>query len=1186
MREILDAIIEEKFEYGKKKIRFSRDGQWLDKLELSILPGEKLEGSFALHAPEKMFTYGYVTTSDVRMACITGQFAGSEEIHFLFDGTYMEAGEVCKGSFLIRCNQAETELPYEVRVQEEEILSSEGPIRSLIHFSNLAKVNWEEAVKIFYSSSFEELIRQKEPQLYLCYRGLASGLKNDHNLDQFLIMAGKKQRMSYFVEDSLLLLENPSDVTEISLGILRSGWGYTKLEVEAEGDFVFVEKQIIGEDDFLGNRYKLSVYIDSQKLHGGRNFGSITLWDNDVSVKVPVEVRCRENALAERGGSREKLKNQCMLTDIYQSFRLKEINTSDWLKETDRLVQRMMTLNEEDLAAKLYFAQILLTAERFGEAGWILEHVGEMLNESQPELEAYYLYLTSLLRKDAAYTKQVAEKILRIYKEKGNSWRAAWLLLYVSAEYERNVTGKWRFLEEQYINGCRSPILYLEAMQLLNRNPALLRKIEGFELQVLYYGNKKGILSPQLLEQFYYLAGRVKGFSKLLYRILENCYEKKKDERIVKEICTLLIKGNCVEKKFCKWFRLGVESGIKLTNLYEYYMMSLDLESEEEIPKIVLLYFTYQNNLDYAHAAYLYSYVLRKREEYPEIYESYRSRMEGFVREQVQRERINVHLEGLYHMFLTADMLQKQNAQAMLRVLFSYQMSVPNSGIRTAYVYQKDCQVPAVYTVTEKSAWLPIYTKESCVIWEDQEGNRFPAAYSQGIQQELAAHPIVRKGAVYIQNNPYLDLYLYEMWEPVYEADTELIARLFRIWKNQQISPRIRREAAVRIMKYYYHTKDKQHLADYLESLSGELLTRKEASEAIKYMVYCRKDELAYEWLQLYSPVLVDSKIIASLLASMIKRRGYGPEDYLCRLSFETFEKGKYTNEILQYLVLHYQGSAYNMYQVWKAALACEIDVGQFGERLLIQMLFTDNYVQEHVEVFKKYLKGEKEEKVVLAYLIRRCFGYYLEDVPLDGIVVSYLLQLCKEGCELPPICELTCLKVWAEQKLPVIEEQKPLLEALLRKQLQKGIHLPWFGKYQNAEMDLSALADKTILEYHATGDGPVKFRFMLLKENGGETQWKVMNMYPVCRRVFFTEQILFFGESLQYEILEESEGSEVVVKSGLLKGHKGSHAEGRFAAINALLEAKALQKEKQFEALLEDYLKKDFMNEQIFIKQ
>ena len=1184
MREILDIILEEKFDLDRGKLLFSQKDGAVEKLEMVLWPGQVYEGSFLLHAPEDKYAYGYILSSDSRMECITKNFAGTEEVYFQFHGEHMEADEVCRGEFLILSNQGQYVLPYEVRAQEEEIWTSQGTVRNLMQFGNLARADWQEAMGVFYSSRFEKLIQEKEPQLYQCYQGLSAVKRSEHNMDQFLIAAGKKQRMSYFVEDSLLSYEDPVDITEISLGIVRNGWGYTRLDVETDGDFVFVEKDIITDDDFLGNRYKLSVYIDSDKLHAGKNFGRIILWDNDISVEVPVEVYRHGMTLPGREIRREKRKNSCRLTDIYQAFRLKEMNTAGWLGETDQLVQRMMTLDEKDGAAKLFFAQILITAERYSEASWILEHFGDGLEKIDPQQEAYYLYLSSLIRKDEAYTKQVASEIERIYKEQGESWRAAWLLLYVSKEYERSITRKWLFLEEQFEHGCRSPIIYFEAVQLLNRNPALLRKIERFELQVLFYGNKKGILSPQLLEQVYYLAGKVKEFSPLLYKILVKCYERTQDERIIKEICTLLIKGSLVEKKYYQWFKLGIEAGIRITNLYEYYMMSLDLEKEEEIPKIVLLYFTYQSNLDHAHAAYLYSYVAEHREEYPEIYESYVHRIEGFVKEQIQKERMSDRLDKLYQMFLTADMLHKQNAAAMVNILFSCHMKVPNRLVRKVYVYQKGSLVPKMYPVSQETVWIPIFSKESCVVWEDPEGNRFPAGCTVGICHDLAGHPIVERADIYIEDNTSLDLYLQEAREMVYEADTELLSRLFRLWENKEVSLQIRREAAVRIMKYYYHTEDKTNLASYLEGLPAQLLTRREAAEAIKYMVYCRMDDLAYEWMDIYSPVLVDSKISASLLTAIIRKRQYEADEHLLCYAFETFEKGKYTNEILRYLTMHHDGTVHDQYQIWKAAYSCGIELRDFSERLLVQMLFTGDYVEEHGEVFKRYLKEEPEENLIYAYMIRRSYAYYLEGYSLDAGLAEYILQQYENEKHLPEICRLACLKYYAEIDILTEESKENLLVQLLKELMQAGIHLPWFLRYRKSHVDFDSMLDKTVLEYHAHRDVAVKFRFLPVKDDFSEMNWKIINMYPVCRRVFFTEQVLFFGESVRYEVLEEIDGTDIVMETGILKKNEPDYEQGsRFQAINGILEAKALEKDKQFEYLLEDYLKKDFIGSYLF---
>ena len=70
-------------------------------------------------------------------------------------------------------------------------------------------------------------------------------------------------------------------------------------------------------------------------------------------------------------------------------------------------------------------------------------------------------------------------------------------------------------------------------------------------------------------------------------------------------------------------------------------MLSLPLEEKQEIPKTVLMYFSYQNRLDYEHTAYLYDYLLKNEDNYRDILETYRERMTYFCLEQIQKNHIN-----------------------------------------------------------------------------------------------------------------------------------------------------------------------------------------------------------------------------------------------------------------------------------------------------------------------------------------------------------------------------------------------------------------------------------------------------------------------------------------------------------------------------------------------------------------
>lgn len=61
--------------------------------------------------------------------------------------------------------------------------------------------------------------------------------------------------------------------------------------------------------------------------------------------------------------------------------------------------------------------------------------------------------------------------------------------------------------------------------------------------------------------------------------------------RILQEVCSLLIKGSKTGPDAFTWYQMGVESHLRITNLYEYYMASVDLDSVLELPKVILMYF-------------------------------------------------------------------------------------------------------------------------------------------------------------------------------------------------------------------------------------------------------------------------------------------------------------------------------------------------------------------------------------------------------------------------------------------------------------------------------------------------------------------------------------------------------------------------------------------------------------------
>lgn len=1188
MHEIINQILEGNFDYENGSLDFS-----CAKIELTMQKGMLYEGSFVITASPGRAVNGFVYTSDYRMECLTPEFTGNEaEISFCFHGENMEEGDVVKGAFWVVSNQGEYYLPFVASIEHTVLNSSIGAIKNLFHFANLAKSNWQEAVKLFYSPEFPLIFSGNDMQHYDSYRGLSAYPGNEQNMEEFLIQINKKQKVEFIPEETKISLDvMPMDgaysVLERSLGITRNGWGYTRLTVECEGDFLFTEKEVLTDDDFLGNYCRLPIYIDSGMCRNGKNFGRIFLHNSYVSLAIDVQVKVGEGNGAKQVQLTVK-RSIVQLLEFYQAFRMKKITTATWLKETGKLVEKLIALDEKEVSARLFKAQLLITEERYNEAGWLLGHAKELLDKSDKEQEvlwAYYWYLTTLIRRDEEYVNQAALKVEQIYKRNRSSWRVAWLLLYLSEEYNKSASVKWKFLEQQFAYGCSSFVIYIEALFLVNANPTLLRKLDSFALQVLYYGAKQEMLSAEAVEQLLYLTGKVREYSPVLYKTLEKLYQKKQDVRILQEICTLLIKGGKAGAKYFRWYERGVEAQLRITNLYEYFMMSLDLEKPRKLPRMVLMYFSYQNNLDYVHSAYLYDYILQNSASLGELYESYRVRIENFVVEQIQKEHINRHLANLYKKLLSPGMIDEQTAAPLAKLLFAHRIQVEDLRLRKVFVYQPGNAVPGEYVLTDGQTWVALYGSEYTIVFEDVCGNRFVKNVEYTLEKLMLAGKYIRMAAHYVQNSPELDLYLYENDKDNDNFTKDSLDRARRIAASKEVFSDVKREIYLKLLQYFYETDDMRALDEYLEFIPVEELTSKERMPVLKYLVLRGSYDTAYDWLIRYDPYFADINTLVRLVSEMVLKTGMVEEPVLSAAAMYVFRQGKYDGNILHYLSLHFKGMIKDMRDIWKAARAFDVECYNLCERILIQMLYSGAFVGEKMDIFRYYVSQGAKQEVEEAFLSQCAYDYFVRERVTDSYVFQEIQNMHQRNEQVKKVCKLALLKYYAENKGEYGEATRAVLEAYLREMMQEKIHLNFFRELKEFDYLTRELTDKTIIEYSAHPGGRAKIHYVVLHDNGEAQEYLSEYMRDVYGGVCFKEFVLFFGETLQYYIMEESNGQEQLTESGNVQ-KSDIHNESdnsKYSLINDMVISKTLQDYDTLDGLLEEYYRKEYYNEQLF---
>ena len=1184
MRQAAEEILNGKFNVDNGSLDFS-----CPRIDISLHADTVAEDFFTVYGPEGHMTEGRVISSDLRMECLTQSFGGSQdEIHYRFDAHGMEVGEEVKGAFNVISNQGEYYLPFTVTIAPQNVGSSLGGIKNLFHFTNLAKSNWEEAVKLFYSDEFQAVFEGNDRQYYAAYRGLSAVKGNEHNMEEFLLEINKKKPVEFIPEETEIKIEDPLDETRYALVINRNGWGYTHLQIETEGEFLRVEEDSASDASFLGNIYRVYYYVDRKKLHAGNNYGCILLVQKHRTIRVPVTVAVHRTGRKALGIRREKRRLTVEMMEYYQAFRLKKISTKTWMTETNKLLNRMMELDDKDITYKLFQAQILLTEERYNEAKWLIEKQEEQVLARQndcPELWCYYLYLSTLYSKDVQHVDNVAAEVAQVYERNRGNWRIAWLLLYLSEEYVKNPSRKWELLEELFRYRCTSPVIYIEAWHLLCMNPAMLLKLDTFEKQILLYAVKNDLMKEEIILQIVYLAQKQKTYSDSVFRILTGCYATRPQNDILHAICSLLIKGNRYGEEYFEWYRAGVEQNLRITRLYEYYMMSVSLQSDIPLPKIILMYFAYQSDLHYEITAYLYAYVHRHREEMPDIYVNYSAAMERFVAEQIRHGRINKDLAYLYRNLVSLPMIDEESAVQLASLLFMKEIRVDSEQVREAILVYPYGVGEDVYPITDCRAKIPVYNSDCKIMFGDGEGNRYTVSVEYQVQTFLTPAKLALMISPFVRDNPGYALYACFESRNTFNVQDDN-ADLFKFLAGSDlIAEHMKRQIRMMLVNFYYEKDRMRELDDYLLELTPDDVSGQDRKEIIRYMIVRGMYEEAYSWVRRYGPYGVDAKILVKLCSRLLDEGIVEEEPIMAGILHYVVKRGKYDENVLNYLVRNFNGSIKDMRDIWKIAEDFGVDTYPLCERLIVQILYTGAHVGEKMDIFRAYAKYGGNDTLMAAFVSQCCYDYMIGGQITEPYIFKCILQLHYDDAPLHTICRIAFLQYYAENKQEQDETVRQTCCVFLRALLDEGIVLPFYKEFQGFIPQMDEYQDKTMVEYRAKPNAKVVIHYVIQGEGTEESEYRKEEMKDMFAGLCVKEFILFFGERLQYYITEESDGAEQLTQSGAInKSDIGQdNFESRFTLLNDIMIGRTLHDYDTVDNLLREYYRQDYMTNTIF---
>ena len=1152
-------------------------------IDLSVIEGRSEAGSFVIESTNQIKICGIVYSTNPRMECLNPHFEGEKvRIRYQFNSKGLTEGDACEGKFVIVCNQIEYSLSFCARITRLYAEASTGAVKSLDDFTRLAASNWDEAYHLFYNRNFLNTIPYDNVYERLTYEGFACARPSGQNMEEFLIGVNKKKPVSISVDKSEEIFMASKEPQSGCFTITKDNWGYTEIRLRTDCEFIKLSKPVLTHDDFIGKTYLYEYIIDASAMHAGRNFGRIYIDGVYQSFTIDITAGVRDNDGSISGIAVTKDIKECMvgIMELYTSFRLKRIVTGVWANETISILNHLHALMPDEHMYELMKAQAFIINRQRQEAKWILDDFKHSNPDKKAPIWGYYLYLMTLLEREPSYIDNMTHEVELIFYENPDSVLLFWVLLFLRNQYFDDNAGKLKDIKYWVLRGCSSPYLYIEAYYLISQDPYLIKELSVFELRILSWAVKKKALTKELAGAIFEAVDLAGGFDNRVYELLTAAYEICPEAEYVGIICSYLIKGHKNDTCFHKWFELGIENKLRLTGLYESYLITMDDRQISPVPKIIQMYFSYDNKLPYRKLAVLYNNIIAAKETEPEVYHKYRKAMGRFAMDQAQLRHIDDNLAVLYEDMLELGFINEELSAAFSDIIYTHKLIVFDKRIVRAIIYQNEMKEPQIVPVTDQCAYFELFSNDYVILFEDSRGYRYVKSISYRLQRLMDAEKYLDRC---ISLSPDRPQYIVSHFKNVrdYSDFTKGDLKLFKpVFYSESFSDSYKAVMGYRILKYCQLHDYEDYVRPFLQSIDFDILQKDARKYLIDMLVSNRLYEKAYDIAMEYGIDMLAAASQVVLCENALKVQ-HVDDDFMVQLAISAFKTGKYSDLVLKYLCENYTGPTDELINLWHAADKFSISSMKLDERILEQGIYTQIEPEKISDIFLEYYKRAGNDKLILAYISLVAHGYLHSGRCKADFIFDIIEKRFIGNRTLNDACQLALLKHFAE-KTDITQAELEIEDTLLKYYIYNNMYFDFFARLDYRLLKKYFIYDKAFLQYESTPGAHVVLHYSL-DEDGEE--FNSEDMVEMYDGIYVKAFVIFFGELIRYYITEEHDNSIEVKESNRLTCNNipGNNDHSRYNLINEMIISDTLSDETTLKSNIDEYKRLDAATKQLF---
>lgn len=1116
LRKRIYRISEDKFDEVAPEIELSQNI-----INETCHVGNDFKGVFSITSVNGVDMRGLVYSDHPYINVTTPSFTGlSVNIGYEIADHHFKAGENISGHFTILAQGIEKKLPYSISFVRKPLETMYGTISSLEDLMELAKGHFSEAQKLFYSEEFAEFATTLPIDKQLLYKGYRAGLPLAANLDEFLVACKLKERMTFEVKTGNIEHYGARENVKGELELTRNTWGFIEINVSSDNDFIALERDVITQDYFLGSVFTMNYYVLADKLHEGLNYATIS-FDFGSMHRSIVVMACKdeEGVIPPRPVyDRDVQINE--LLKLYIDYRLRRITTAEWCNATVARLEQIMpdredaddALNDEINEILLHKTLCYITNKQNKEALWLIQDLKRTIISKQGYQWAYLLYLCTLIEREKSYVDRLTEDVEKIFRNHESDVRIFWFLLFLREEYVKNPSAKLRDIADFVEKGFNTPFLYIEAFYVYLQDPYLLNNLDDFSIKVLNWARKNGAITKDLAIQMMHAIDTQKEFNPHVFPILRRCYAIFPDMQFLLSIVTYLLKAPELKEEYFPWFKKALEYNLSVAGLFEAYINTMPTNNTDPLPSVVTMFLKYNNSLSYEKKALVYSNIILHKVEEPEVYAQFQPIIENFALEQMKLGHLDDNLAICYQMVLENGVVDDKTAILLAEFIFRKKIAVLPKNARRVLLYQEEFDAPLTVAVSDHQAYVKFIVDGGRMFIEQNSGKLIAdkSAYMiQDIMEPGEFIPVLRRIAPDAMSFILSD---FKLKTKASDFSVDDIPAIQKFINAPEVSEKYKRRLYPVIVEFLKNHNREDLVLEYFMKIADILaLPADLISEVFDIFVNGGKLEEAYTLLLHVNCSQVKAESLKTVIDYKLHNIEFAEDDMLIIYSAYLVKKGFFTDVMLVYLLTYFLGETDTMLTIFNKAKERNMDVAEFAERIIVQMLYKDD-ITGGLAVFESYYGRRTNKMVVEAYLTYQAHEY-LEGKEIPEIIFSYILQRHEKTGKINESMRIALMRyLCLKGNLDEIELE--VLDGLIGDAISRNQQFGFFAAMDRRLLVKYQLYDKYFIEFK----GETKKRVIISYSINGSSvvEEEMTEMYD---GIYIKQLIVFFGDEIAYEV-------------------------------------------------------------------